>query len=159
MAEKAILVYSQREAFAGEISCLANKSGIGVRKTSSVYKLDPTMEDGLIRVGGRLNKSAMPENAKHPILLPKNSPISRLILQQIHKNLLHSGRNHIISKLRETYWINNENSAARKVISDCVTCRRNRSKVSEQMMADLPEDRLLPDDPPFCKTGVDYFGQ
>ncbi|XP_066500465.1 uncharacterized protein [Hoplias malabaricus] len=50
------------------------------------------------------------------------------------------------------------NSAARTVISECNLCRRLHAKVGEQKMADLPQDRLLPDKPPFTNTGVDYFG-
>lgn len=33
-----------------------------------------------------------------------------------------------------------------------------RSKAGEQKMANLLEDRLLPDKPPFTNTGVDFFG-
>ena len=32
------------------------------------------------------------------------------------------------------------------------------AKVVEQKMADLPEDRVSPDLPPFTHVGVDYFG-
>ncbi|XP_064647086.1 uncharacterized protein LOC135499946 [Lineus longissimus] len=150
-AEKAILVFSQRETFCEEIKCLEEGSGNVVKRASTLYQLDPFLEDSLVRVGGRLSNSAMPRKAKHPVILPKNCHVSQLILQDIHRNLLHSGRNHMIAKLRQRFWITNANSAARKVISDCVTCRRHRSKVIEQKMADLPE-------PPFSRTGVDYFG-
>lgn len=37
-------------------------------------------------------------------------------------------------------------------------CRRISGKVGQQKTANLPEDRLLPDKPPFTNTGVDYFG-
>ncbi len=50
---------------------------------SSLYKLDPIMDDGVLRVGERLNKSEMPEETKRPIILPKDLHISTLILQHI----------------------------------------------------------------------------
>lgn len=37
-------------------------------------------------------------------------------------------------------------------------CRRMSGRVGEQKMANLPEDRLLPHQPSFTNTGVDYFG-
>ncbi|XP_062600652.1 uncharacterized protein LOC134262294 [Saccostrea cucullata] len=95
---------------------------------------------------------------KHPVILPKDHHVSTLILNQIHQDLLHSGRNQMLAKLRERYWLIHAPSAIRKVISKCVTCRRQRSKVGEQKMASLPKDRIIPDEPPFSRVGVDYFG-
>lgn len=37
-------------------------------------------------------------------------------------------------------------------------CRRLNTKAGEQKMADLPEEHLLPDQPPFTNVGVNYFG-
>ncbi|XP_032437291.1 uncharacterized protein LOC116731570 isoform X3 [Xiphophorus hellerii] len=64
----------------------------------------------------------------------------------------------MLSRLRRKYWIISANSAARKILSDCVTCRRNRGKLLEQKMADLPQERVKPDKPPFLDVCVDYFG-
>ncbi len=113
---------------------------------------------GILRVGGRLSKAALPEEVKFPAILPKHSHVSTLILRHIHETLGHIGRNHILSELRKRFWIINANSAARKVITQCVVCRRNRPKVGEQKMANLPSERLVPDLPPFTNVGVDYFG-
>ena len=33
-----------------------------------------------------------------------------------------------------------------------------QSKVGEQKMADLPQDHVMPDLPPFTAVGMDYFG-
>lgn len=43
-----------------------------VKKDSTIYKLDPILEDGLLKIGGRLSKAAMPEETKHchPIQRP-----------------------------------------------------------------------------------------
>ncbi|XP_078272305.1 uncharacterized protein LOC144603048 [Rhinoraja longicauda] len=64
----------------------------------------------------------------------------------------------MLSRLRRKYWIVKGNSAARNVIKNCVACQRQRGRFGEQKMADLPLERIRPDNPPFTEVGVDYFG-
>ena len=170
-AEKAVIQCVQRQAFPEEIKVLSkmprdvqapedyNKTVTsGVKKTSTISKLNLFMTDGLLRVGGRLAKSALPEETKFPIILPKKSHITKLILEDIHRSTGHSGRNHILARLYKKYWVISANAAARKIIHQCVICRRRKAKVGEQMMADLPTERVTPEEPPFTRVGVDYFG-
>ncbi|KAK7896434.1 hypothetical protein WMY93_021759 [Mugilogobius chulae] len=156
-AEKAIIQFVQKESLSCEIASL-NQDSKTVSKSSPLYRLDPYFEDGLIRVGGRLSKSALPLEVKHPVILSKNTHVSQLILRHIHQQLGHAGRNHMLHRLRQKYWIINANSAARRIISQCTECRRYRGKLGQQKMSDLPKERVLPDKAPFTNVGVDYFG-
>ncbi|MGH0117086.1 UNVERIFIED_CONTAM: hypothetical protein FKN15_030931 [Acipenser sinensis] len=155
-AELEIIRYSQRKKFPEEISTL--QKGESVKKSSHIYKLNPVLQDGVLRVGGRLSRAAMPEESKHPAILSKDLHVAELILREIHQDVGHSGRNHMLSKLRLNYWIPGANAAIRRVLSKCVVCRRFHGAAGRQQMADLPQDRVLPDEPPFTNTGVDYFG-
>lgn len=155
-AEEAIVCFVQEQSFYEEMSAL--KKGWTVKKSSRIYRLDPVMVNGVLRVGGRLSRSAMPEEVKHPAILPKGSHVSKLILTHIHELVGHGGRNHMLSRLRRHYWILQANSAARTIIKGCHVCRRQRGKVGEQKMSDLPTDRITPDLPPFTLVGMDYFG-
>ena len=128
-----------------------------VGRICRVYRLDPIMDHNLLRVGGRLDKSDLPEGTKHPILLPRKSHITILIIRDVHERLAHSGRNHTMAQIRTKFWIIGLNSAVRQYICRCVGCRRERKPVNEQKMADLPVDRMTPA-PPFTYTGVDFFG-
>ena len=156
-AEMAIIRYCQQLRFSEEIAALTSCKAT-VSRQSSIYRLDPVLNDGLLRVGGRLSKGAMPEEVKHPLILSKDQNVSSLILKHVHQNLGHSGRSHTLSAVRKKFWITNANSAVRKVISECGFCRRYNGRAIEQKMADLPKVRVLPDLPPFTNTGVDYFG-
>ncbi|KAL7826198.1 hypothetical protein SRHO_G00339360 [Serrasalmus rhombeus] len=155
-AENAVISYVQNSSFHEEVEAL--QKGKQVKLTSNISSLDPILENGILRVGGRFNKMAMPISQQHPAILPKNSHISRLIMRHIHQTLGHSGRNHVLSKLRQHYWIPSANSLARRTIKECVLCRRLQGKAGEQKMADLPAERITPDLPPFTHVGIDYFG-
>ena len=61
-------------------------------------------------------------------------------------------------KLRLKYWIPNVSAAIRRVLSKCLVCRRLHGDTGQQQMADLPRNRVLPDEPLFTRTRVDYFG-
>lgn len=126
-------------------------------KGQGLQRLNPFLDNGLLRVGGRLSKSSLPESMKYPILLPKRSYVTTLLIRHVHVQLAHAGRNHVMSKLRERFWILSINSAVRHVIYKCIECRRRFRRCSGQQMADLPSDRVEPA-PPFTFTGVDFFG-
>ncbi|KAK2920579.1 hypothetical protein Q8A73_000064 [Channa argus] len=155
-AEVDIIRHCQRKSFPDEISSLLK--GEAVKRSSHIHRLNPVLQDGILRVGGRLSKAAMPEESKHPAILAKNHRVSQLILQDIHERIGHGGRNHVLSTLRQRYWIPNAISAIRKILSSCRTCRRLHGATGRQQMADLPLSRVLPDEPPFTRTGVDCFG-
>ncbi|KAL9964793.1 hypothetical protein ACROYT_G028478 [Oculina patagonica] len=136
----------------------AKQKKMVLKKTSSLTRLDPFVHEELLRVGGRLSRANdLSEETKHPVILPRKSHVTNLIIQHLHERLAHAGRGHTLAKLREKYWIPGANAAVRHIIANCVTCRRYRAPVVEQKMADLPKDRVT-SAPPFTYTGVDYFG-
>jgi hypothetical protein len=148
-AEIAIVKYIQKKHFPGHIE----EAG------TSIQKLDPFRDvNGILRVGGRLSRANIPLQTKHPILLPKGSVVSRLIVNHIHRSTGHLGSNTVLTRLRQKYWLPRGSVLIRSLISKCVLCRRHRGKLCTQKMADLPASHLLADEPPFSTTGVDYFG-
>ena len=157
-AEKAILKNVQRAAFPEEFSRLESGNRECVKRNSPLFKLDPLVRDGLLRVGGRLTRAHISSDAKHQIIIPKGSHVSNLIIYHYHKLSGHSGRQHVLSMIRQKYWIIKANSAVRRVLRGCYSCRKREAPPCEQIMADLPEDRLIPDKPPFTAVGVDFFG-
>lgn len=155
-AEMEIIRLSQRKRFSEELTSL-RKNGV-VKRNSPLYSLNPILQSDLIRVGGRLDKALIPEDSKHPIILAKDLHISNLILRQIHEEIGHGGRNFMLATLRQRYWIPGASAAIRSIVSKCVVCRRFSGIAGHQQMADLPQDRVSPDKPPFTHVGVDCFG-
>ena len=129
-----------------------------VKKSSHIYKLDPVLSGGLISVGGRLQRSPISEGAKHPVILPKQHPVSDLIIRHYHQRCGHSGLEHTLSMIREKYWIVQARVSLRRVLNSCFHCKRVQASVGQQKMANLPEDRVCPSEPPFTHVGVDCFG-
>ena len=92
-AERSIIRFSQSQSFYNELksldqaSCdepgheqtLLQKRKNEVTKTSSLYRLDPFVDRGLLRIEGRLNHADIPEESKHPVILPRKT-VNKLIL-------------------------------------------------------------------------------
>ena len=156
-AEVQILKYVQRKHFSDEISELKNRGKVA--KNSPVYSLEANIgEDGLLRVGGRLTHAPVSYNTKHPVILPRDDHVTRLIVRHVHEVARHAGREHILALTRERYWILRARPVIRQVLQRCVTCKRLQGSLETQKMADLPDDRLTPNKPPFTYVGVDCFG-
>ena len=155
-AELEILKAIQRHHFPEEMRSL-KRSGSTVEKSSCLRSLDPILVDGLLCVGGRLRLAQASFDSKHQIILPRNDHVSNLLIEHFHLISGHLGREYVLSLLREQFWVIKGSSAVRRILSKCVSCHRRQAPVLEQKMADLPEDRLTPDQPPFTTVGVDCF--
>ncbi|XP_006811478.1 uncharacterized protein LOC102806687 [Saccoglossus kowalevskii] len=156
-SEVAVVKYVQRKAYIEEIEVLSK--GKTVTKRSPLFKYDPVLtDDGIIRVGGRLKKADLLYEIKHPIVLPKNSQVSVMIVRDAHSTVGHLGRNSILAKVREKYWIYGASQLAKRVARSCVTCQRYHAAPCEQVMAELPADRVVAEVSPFTFCGMDYFG-
>ena len=130
-----------------------------VRKGSPLAQFNPFIDDaGVIRLRGRLENSHLPEDMKTPILLPQSHRLTRLIIEEAHRQTAHSGVKQVMSKLREKFWIIKCLAAVKSTIGECIICKKMHRPQMIQIMAPLPEDRITPSEPPFTRTGIDYFG-
>ena len=102
-SEDFIIENVQKYHFGEEI--LAISTNKKIHKSSMLRKLDPVLKDGILRIGGRIDRAPLPYETRHPIILPKCSVVSKLILADIHERLGHLGKGYVINDMRETYWI------------------------------------------------------
>ena len=169
-AEREILKAAQKDAFSREIGMLRpfqegqDRSSVQQKKramkaTSSLYRLDPFLDhNGVLRVGGRIQRGHFTDDTKFPVILPRKSHVTSLIIKYFHEKVQHQGRGMSLNEIRANgFWVIGGTSAVASKIADCVTCRKLRGAVQEQKMSDLPEDRLKPA-PPFTYCAVDYCG-
>lgn len=129
-----------------------------VSKGSKLRTLCPIVDDnGVLRVGGRIQKSQVAYDTQHPIILPAKSHLSRLIVHDAHHRTLHGGPQVMSNYLRSKYWILRAKHLTKKVYRECVTCTRYSKRNATQLMGQLPQVRVNPDRP-FKSAGVDYAG-
>ena len=112
----------------------------------------------LICVGGRLKHATLSDETKYHVLLPKNHHIVDVIVRYYHHKSGNSGIEHVLSLVRERFWIVKARVAVRKIISECFDCKKRSQMPGLQKMADLPPDRVNPGMPPFTYVGYDCFG-
>ncbi|XP_068707410.1 uncharacterized protein [Montipora foliosa] len=116
-AEGESLKHVQRQSFP-EATANPKKQ---VKKSSRLYKLDQIFVNGLLRVGGRLRNSTLSSESKNQIILPKDDRVSRLIIDHYHTACGHSGREHVLSLIRERFWITQGSSAVKSVLANLYT--------------------------------------
>ena len=84
--------------------------------------------------------------------------MATLLIMDVHECVGHLGQEYVLTNLRQKYWIVQGRSAVRRVLGNSLICRKQNALKGQQVMADLPSDRLTPDDPLFSYVGIDFFG-
>ncbi|XP_055920727.1 uncharacterized protein LOC129952226 [Eupeodes corollae] len=142
--------------FKGEIQDL--KRNKGLCKSSAFITLAPFLDDNnVLRVGGRLEAASISFDAKHPILLPYNESITKLLFKFKHDSHNHCGPQTLLSILRQQFWPIKGKITARHTVHNCIRCTRTRPNLMTQIMGNLPADRVTPNRP-FLISGVDFCG-
>ncbi|XP_072398242.1 uncharacterized protein [Diabrotica undecimpunctata] len=151
-----IVKYIQSQAFPKEFHELKHRKIISDK---TIRALNPFLSEktGLLHVGGRLEFAPISFEQKHPLLLPSNHSVVKLMIKQMHVKLEHAGALTTLSNFRSKYWPISGLRQTKKIIHDCVKCFRFMTPKSTQLMADLHPDRVL-STRPFQKVSVDYGG-
>ena len=115
-------------------------------------------DDGLLRCRGTLGNALVPEKSKFPILLPRDSYVTDLIVRNCHQQVLHSGVNDTLNEIRSRLWITRGRQFVKKILHKCVVCRKVLGP-SYKLPAPphLPSFRVC-GGPAFDNVGTDYAG-
>ncbi|XP_074654812.1 uncharacterized protein LOC141908608 [Tubulanus polymorphus] len=146
--------YIQKKHFPEEIRCLT--SGLPVSKSSRLKSLDPVWDEKheIICVGGRLNNSLLPDEQKHPVILPSGERMVENLVLWYHQLYGHTGPTQTLATLRLKYWLLKGVKETMRIIHHC-ECRE--PKKLGQKMGQLPAERVV-DASPFTHVGCDYAG-
>ena len=157
-ADQFLLRKAQKRSYNAEITVLTSNPTETVANTSKLLSLNPFLDDkGLMRVGGRLENSSLTYYQKHPVILSPTDPLTILILSSRHKKLKHNGPTALVAAVNEELYIKGVKHLARTICQRCIVCRKVAAKTHQQLMGQLPADRLT-QAPAFAVTGVDYAG-
>ena len=155
-AKAIIFKLLQQEQFGEVLKSLKVEKEIP--KGSKILQFSHFQDDeGLVRAKGRIGKSQLDFNAKHPILLNWKHHAVELLLRNEHKDNQHEDPEHVRNIVQQKMWILSIRNALISIEDKCVTHRNGRVQTIAPVMADLPEERLDASTA-FSNVGVDYFG-
>ena len=152
-AEAVWIQHSQAAHYGDEIKAL--KHG---KNHPLIAKLDPVLDEGLIRCRGRMTNADLCFNARFPVLVPRQHGIANLIVMDCHHKVMHAGVAHTLSRIRYQYWIPKGRAFVKSVLRKCQTCiKHDDGPYRTPAMSPLPASRVT-QARPFSHVGVDYFG-
>ncbi|CAG9122153.1 unnamed protein product [Plutella xylostella] len=155
-AERLWVQQVQAESFATEIECL--RHGSPISPSSRLFHLSPILEDGVLRLDGRISAATAPPAAKRPIILDGRHLFTTLLVQREHEAAQHANNERVVNNLRQKYHILHLRPTVKRVARSCARCMVTRSMPRTPPIGDLPRARLDPFTRPFSNCGVDYFG-
>ena len=120
--------------------------------------IDP---DGLIRVKSKCQRMKGIQKLNKftfPLLISRNSALSPMIIRDLHIKLSHAGCYSVLAELRKNFWITHVYSTVKKVLSDCVICKRLNERVIKLNQSPYPEFRINPDNVPYRQIFIDHMG-
>ena len=139
----------------------AEQGEISKRKTFGNLQTQLSLfsdEDGILRLKGRLGNSHLPYDAKHPLLLDKDSYFTTLIIREAHYKVKHMRVKSTLNEVRSRFWVCSGKRTVGAAIAKCVWCRCVIGKTMKgPAPPDLPEHRVSYEFA-WQSIGIDYAG-
>ena len=114
-------------------------------------------QDGLMRVGGRLQRIDLKSGQQHPIILHHRDYLTQLICWQLHRDGLHIRPSGLMGLICLDYSIVGAKQLAKTISRDCIKCKSFYAQTAEQLMGQLPVCRATPA-LAFSSKGMDFAG-
>ena len=114
-------------------------------RSNSLNSLSPFCDEKnkVIRVGGRLADSPHTIDRKFPVLIPRKSPITEMLIREAHEKTLHGGPQLTLYTLRRATWIPGGLFVVKGVLYRCKPCIRFDAKLLQPQMVDLPREQVV----------------
>ena len=149
---------SQKRSFPTEVNSLLADSPKDISQRSSILILHPTVDDkNVLRVGGRFERTNLPQHVKHPVILSAKDKFTRLLFRHYHLELGHCGPTALLAHSGNIYHVVGARKLSREICSKCIICRKAAAKATNQLLGQLPPERVEPDFV-FYHTGMDFAG-
>jgi hypothetical protein len=118
------------------------------------------LDRDVLRLMGRLQHASVPYHQKHPIVLPGDSKIAKLIIEKSHQAVNHLGVSYVKEYIRRRYHLTQLNANVRRVIQACIRCRELKPKPLSSPFGPYHWSRFNKKNQKhaFQFVGVDLFG-
>ena len=150
---------SQTTQFKDKVSRF--QSGLPLDKKDKLLPYTAFLDsDGLLRVEERIQKSGLPFQSKHPVILHSKCRVAQRLIEKPHHDCGHHGIEHVPAHIQATFMIVGIRRALRTLGKYCFICRRWRAHKVRPKMAPLPKFRFPEHSKlyPFVNNGMDMFG-
>ena len=158
-AETSIIRQAQASSFREEYKALLNQRPLPTH--SKLASLNPRLdEDYVLRSQGRLQLAdTLSFDARHPILLPRHSRVTTLIVKKVSRRTSSCRRHESNARFSLKSFLDYLSSRGyREWERECNRCRRVKVRAGEQIMAPLPVTRITSSLRAFARSSVDYAG-
>ncbi|XP_055614900.1 uncharacterized protein LOC129761210 [Toxorhynchites rutilus septentrionalis] len=126
-AEQWLWQIAQGDCYPDEVKTLLQNRDVPiemrccVEKSSPLYKMSAFADEfGVLRVEGRTEAATFaPFDARFPIILPRNHPITFKLLDHYHCRFGHASRETVVNEIRQRYDVPQLRSVVGKVMKDC----------------------------------------
>ena len=154
-----LIRHEQLKYLSNEIKFLKNPISNNVPNLVNNLNLFTNDQD-LVCSQGRLGNCArFDDSVKNPIILPKESKLTRLYISHFHNSIRHLGVGSTLQCIRNGgFWIPRGRQIVNSVVKSCIPCKRfNSYPFKYPKTNDLISDKVN-FIRPYQYTGVDYTG-
>ena len=94
------------------------------KSTNQLAKLNPVVDKGIVKVGGRLDNAPLGSELKYPAILPSDHHVTKPIVRHFHKSNGHAETNQTLAVVHQLSWIIKGPSTVKQIVSGCIQCHR-----------------------------------
>jgi hypothetical protein len=151
-----IVDMDQQVHFAEELHFFAKKPTTLSDIPPLVLKYNLVLDSKILRVKSKFGRWG----AKHfnPIFLSKLSDLAEKLIVHYHRKLKHAGVYPVLNMMRKSFFIPHAFSLVKKIIHNCVWCRKVNGRTIQLNQSAYRDFRVNPPNVPFRSVFIDYLG-